>query len=765
MTMPSEGAEGERELRIVGRRVPRVDARERVTGKASYAADLQLPGLVHAKLLRSPHAHARIRRIDTTRAEALAGVLAVVTAADFPELPLGATVAMGDTGFDVWVVANTNMAREKVFWVGQPVAAVAAADPHIAEAAVKLIEVVYDPLPAVVDLADAMAPGAPVLHSHVVTKGVEPPPRAPSNVVSRTLIARGDTAAAVETAHALGQASVRVNTAHQGYLEPQVVVADVDPNGFATVWASTQGQFTAELMIARCLGLPQSKIRVVPMEVGGAFGGKIAIHGEAVAVRLAEKCGRPVKLVLTREEVLQGGSGPAAGAIIDVRVAADKDGRLTAIEGTYHVDAGGLPGMSPSLIMQASAALYQCPNLKLEGYDVVTNKPRTEAYRAPGGIQAAFCVEQAMDVLCQRLDMDPLEFRKRNAAVTGSMMPIGTPFPSIGLTAILDAVGRHPCWTEPLVPGRHPRGRGLALGYWRGTSMTSAAHVTIAGDGRPMVTMGPVDISGTRTAMAQVVAEEFGLPLEDVHVSTGDTKSVGYSDIAAGSRVARTTTAALVEACADALRQLRARAAEKLQSRPEDLAYESGVFRARKPGGAAISLAELMQATLSEGAILGRGVSTRLPLGVEIGAHVCDVEVDPGTGQVTVLRYTAFQDVGRALNPPAVEGQLQGSVAQGLGWALTEGFDYGPDGRLRNASLLDYRIPTALDVPPIGCVIIETPVPGVPYGVRGVGEVPIVPVAGAVANAIARAIGVRVWQMPMTPERILRALDRLGPSH
>ena len=448
-----------------------------------------------------------------------------------------------------------------------------------------------------------------------------------------------------------------------------------------------------------------------------------------------------------------------------VMVTADKDGRLTAIEGTYHVDAGGLPGMSPSLIMQASAALYQCPNLKLEGYDVVTNKPRTEAYRAPGGIQAAFCVEQAMDVLCQRLDMDPLEFRKRNAAVTGSMMPIGTPFPSIGLTAILDAVGRHPCWTEPLVPGRHPRGRGLALGYWRGTSMTSAAHVTIAGDGRPMVTMGPVDISGTRTAMAQVVAEEFGLPLEDVHVSTGDTKSVGYSDIAAGSRVARTTTAALVEACADALRQLRARAAEKLQSRPEDLAYESGVFRARKPGGAAISLAELMQATLSEGAILGRGVSTRLPLGVEIGAHVCDVEVDPGTGQVTVLRYTAFQDVGRALNPPAVEGQLQGSVAQGLGWALTEGFDYGPDGRLRNASLLDYRIPTALDVPPIGCVIIETPVPGVPYGVRGVGEVPIVPVAGAVANAIARAIGVRVWQMPMTPERILRALDRLGPSH
>lgn len=758
MTVLPGGGNEKKELWIVGKRVPRVDGRERVTGKAIYPADLNLPGMVHAKILRSPHAHARIRRIDTSRATALKGVVAVVTAADFVDLPIGATVTMGDAGYDVWVVAHTNMARETVHWVGQPVAAVAAVDVHTAEAALKLIEVEYEPLPPVVDLAEAMAPDAPVLHSNVVTKGVEPAPRSPSNVCSRTVIERGDTAAAIERATAIGEAHARIDTAHQGYLEPQVVVAQVDPNGFATVWASTQGQFTAELMLARILGLPQSKIRVVPLEVGGAFGGKIALHGEAAAVRLAEKCGQPVKLVLTREEVLQGGSGPAAGALIDIRVGADREGQLTAIEGTYRVDAGGLPGMSPSLIMQASAALYQCPNLKLEGYDVVTNKPRTEAYRGPGGIQAAFAMEQALDVLCQRLDLDPLEFRKRNAAVTGSLMPIGTPFPTIGLTTILEEVGQHPCWTDPLPAGKHPRGRGLALGYWRGTSMTSAAHITIAGDGRPMVTMGPVDISGTRTAMAQVVAEEFGLSVEDVHVSTGDSKSAGYSDIAAGSRVARTTTAALVEASADALRQLRMRAAEKLQASPEDLDYAGGVFRTRKPGGAAISLAELMQATLGEGAIVGRGVSTRLPLGVEIGAHVCDVEVDPGTGQTTVLRYTAFQDVGCALNPPAIEGQMQGSVAQGLGWALTEGFDYAPDGRLRNASLLDYRIPTALDVPPIDCVLIETPVPGVPYGVRGVGEVPIVPVAGAVANAVARAIGVRVWHMPMTPERVLRAI-------
>ena len=376
--------------------------------------------MVHAKLLRSPHAHARIRRIDTSRAEALKGVLAVVTAADFPELPVGATIPMGELGYDMWMVAQINLARHKVHWVGQPVAGVAAIDPHVAQAALALIEVDYEPLAPVLDIAAAMAPDAPVLHEHVFTKGVEPRPRAPSNVCSRVVIARGDTARALAEAAATAQASVKVDTAHQGYLEPQVVVAQVDANGFATVWASTQGQFTAELMIARMLGLPQSKLKVVPLEIGGGFGGKIAIHGEAVAVRLAQKCRRPVKLVLTREEVLQGGSGPAAAALIDIAVGADRDGRLVAIDGTYRLDAGGLPGLSPSLVMQASAALYQCPNLNLQGFDVVTNKPRTEAYRGPGGIQASFAMEQAMDALCQRLDMDPLEFRKRNASVTGS---------------------------------------------------------------------------------------------------------------------------------------------------------------------------------------------------------------------------------------------------------------------------------------------------------------------------------------------------------
>ncbi len=333
------------ELKVVGKRLPRVDARERVTGEAVYPADLELPGMVHAKLLRSPHAHARIRRIDTARAAALEGVLAVVTATDFPELPVGSMIPMGELGYDMWMVAQVNLARHKVHWVGQPVAGVAAVDAHVAQAALALIEVDYEPLPAVLDIAAAMAPDAPVLHEHVFTKGVEPRPRSPSNVCSRVVIARGDTARALGEAAATARANVKVDTAHQGYLEPQVVVAQVDANGFATVWASTQGQFTAELMIARMLGLPQSKLKVVPLEIGGGFGGKIAIHGEAVAVRLAQKCRRPVKLVFTREEVLQGGSGPAAAALIDITVGADGDGRLVAIDGTYRLDAGGLPGL------------------------------------------------------------------------------------------------------------------------------------------------------------------------------------------------------------------------------------------------------------------------------------------------------------------------------------------------------------------------------------------------------------------------------------
>jgi CO/xanthine dehydrogenase Mo-binding subunit len=743
---------------LIGARAVRVDGRERVIGAAIYPADFKLSDVVTAGLLRSPHAHARIICIDTTRAAALDGVVAIVTADDFPDLPLDASIPMGPGSFDMWMVSRINMARDKVLWVGQPVVGVAAVDEDVLAEALRLIDVTYAPLEPVVDLAAAMAPDAPVLHAHVFTQGVEPKPQRPSNVCSKLIIARGDADAVLAAAVCTATMSVRVDTAHQGYLEPQALLAHVDASGFVTVYTSTQGQFTTELMLGSMLGLPISQIKVVPLEVGGAFGGKIVLHGEAVAVRLAQKCGRPVRFVQTRTEVLQGGSGPTAGALVDVTVGADGQGRLLAIKGTYRLDAGGLPGMSPTLPMQASAALYTCDALHLEGYDVVTNKPRTEAYRGPGGIQCAFAVEQAIDSVARTVGIDPLEFRLRNAAVTGGSMPIGTPFPSLGYKPMLEVVRAHPCWTDPMLPGRLPRGRGLAVGYWRGTSMTSSADISVDTDGGVRVIMGGVDLTGTRTSMAQVAADQFGVGLGQVEISTGDTKSAGHTDAAAGSRMARTSAAAVVDAAQKVLAILRTRAARALQARVEDIGYADGVFTAGGAPGPSIGLADLMRVTASDGPVAARGNSTNLPLGVEIGVHVCEVEVDTDTGHVAVLRYTAFQDVGRALNPAGIEGQIQGSVVQGLGWALFEGFDYGADGRLRNASLLDYRTPTAMDVPAVECVIVEHPVPDVPYGLRGVGEVPIVPVAAAVANAIADVTGVRITHMPMTPERVLAAL-------
>jgi CO/xanthine dehydrogenase Mo-binding subunit len=746
---------------VVGQRLARIDAAERVTGRAIYPADLMRPGMVVGRIKRSPHAHARILSINLAPAAALPGVLAVVSGADFAPVAPATMIPFGETGWDVWVSAVTAIARDRVTWLGQPVAAVAARSDEIAQAALALIDIRYEVLRPLTTMAAAMAADADLICPEVKPKGFDADRPQPRNAAGRTLIERGDVATALAGAHARAEIEVTVDTAHQGYLEPHACVAETDGGGMITVWASTQGAFQTEAQIASLLAIPLSRIKVVPLEVGGAFGGKITVHVEPIAARLAERAGRPVKIVTSREEVLAGGSGPAAAASIAIRVGADREGRLCAIDGRYLLDTGGLPGTPTTLLMQASAALYQCPSLSLEGLDILTNKPRTEAYRGPGGIQAAFAMEQAIDELALALAIDPLELRLRNAAVTGSQMPIGTPFPSIGLTTILERVSAHPCWREPLAPGAYPRGRGLALGYWRGTSMTSAAHVTIGSDGRAMVTMGTIDLTGTRTTMAQVAADELGLPIRDVYVQMGDTKSAGYSDAAAGSRVGRTMTAAVASACRDALSQLAPRAAERLQCRPADVVYAAGIFR-NTQGGGSIGIGDLMRATQTEGAIIGRGVSTKLPLGVEVGAHVCDLEVDPETGHVTILRYTAFQDVGRALNPAAVEGQIEGSVAQGLGWALTEAIDYAEDGRVRNATLLDYRMPTALDLPTIATVLIETPVPGVPYGVRGVAEVPIVPVAAVVGNAIRRAVGVRMRQMPMTPERIVTALAEAG---
>lgn len=745
--------------RVIGQRVPKVDGIERATGSALYGTDLRLPGMLHGKVLRSPHAHARIVRIDTRKAEALPGVLAVVTRDDFPELEPGTTAPLGEIPIDLVSLTWLLMAREKALFVGHPVAAVAATDLHVAEAALALIDVEYEVLQPVTTIEQALVPDAPLLHERLMTAGVEPPPTAPSNVSRRTVLERGDVAAGLAAADVVIERRYRADAAHQGYLEPVAAVAQAEPDGRVTVWTSTQGTFTVEWQLSVLLKMPMSRLRVVPLEVGGAFGGKIYAHVEPLCVRLAQKAGRPVRIVLTREEVLRA-TGPGAAAIADVRAGATRDGTLTALEVRMWMEAGAFPGSPVANALLVGGAPYKVANLRLEGFDVVANKPRVEPYRGPGGPQANFAVEQAIDELAQRLGLDPLDLRRRNGVVAGDPLPTGRSLPAVGLAQVLDAVARHPCWTDPLPPGRHPRGRGLAIGFWHGQSFTSSCQVAVTGDGTLSVTIGAVDITGIRTALAQVAAEEFGLSVEQVAIQTGDTETSGYSDVAAGSRTARTMAAAVGGACREALARLKERAAARLECAAEDVEYVEQRFQVKGIPDRAIGLAQLARLTMVEagGPVITEGVTQRMPAAPTFAAHVADVEVDPATGKVSVLRYTAFQDVGRAINPTQVEGQMQGGAVQGIGWALTEGEDFDERGWMRNASLLDYRMPTALDVPPIDCVIVEVPAPDVPYGLRGVGEVPIVPPAAAVANAVARAIGQRAAHMPMTPERVLRAL-------
>ncbi|MBI3967238.1 MAG: xanthine dehydrogenase family protein molybdopterin-binding subunit [Chloroflexi bacterium] len=770
------------EYRVVGKRVPRVDGIDRVTGSAVYPADFTLPGLLHAKIKRSPHAHARIVRIDTSKAEALKGVLAVATAADFPELPMGTSAPLGEVAIDLWSLTRLDMAREKALWVGHPVAAIAATDPHIAEAALDLIEVEYEVLDPVLDIEGAMRADSPVLHDHLVTTGVEPKPSKASNVASKMAFGRGDVEQGFADADVVVERRFKIDVAHQGYLEPQACVVQVDPRGQVTIWTSTQGIFTIKMQVGTLLDIPLSKVKVIALEIGGGFGGKIYAHAEPIAVILARKTGRPVKLVFSREEVLRG-TGPGAAALLEIKIGAKSDGTLTTGQARFAYDAGAFPGSPVGAGLMAGFAAYKWQNLKLEGYDVVTNKPRVEAYRGPGAPQAIFGVEQLVDEVAGKLGIDPLELRRRNAVGPGDASPTNRPYPSIGLREVLDAVAAHPHWSAPLTAGGTAgqrdsgtnghgstaaplRGRGLAVGHWPGASMSSACNVMVSGDGTLSITVGTVDLTGTRTSLAQIAAEEFGLEVDDVYVQTGDTESVAYSDVAAGSRTMRTMGAAIQIACQDALAQLKERASQKLECSVDDVEYVGTEFRVKGIPDKSLPLAKVARASLTEagGPITGRGVTSRMPPAPQFGAHVCDVEVDPGTGRVSVLRYTAFQDVGKAINPIGVEGQIQGGVAQGLGWALTEGYDYDTKGSLRNASLLDYRMPTALDLPMIDCVLVEVPVPGVPYGMRGVGEVPIVPPAGAAANAVAQALGVRIAEMPMTPERILRALrgDEFG---
>ncbi|MBW3595994.1 MAG: xanthine dehydrogenase family protein molybdopterin-binding subunit [Planctomycetes bacterium] len=746
------------EYKVIGTRPVRHDGADKVTGRAIYGADVHLTGMAHSRILRSPHPHARIKSIDTSEAEKIPGVLAVLTAADFPELE-DKIAHLGEGSVNLAFLAANCVAKDKALYRGHAVAAVAAVSPHAADEAVKRIKVEYEPLPATTWVLDAMKDDAPLLHENLRTDEMGEKGDKPSNVASHLHFETGDVEKGFAEADVVIEREFRTASVHQGYIEPHVATALWNEDGRLKIWTSTQGSFTCRQQTAELLQMPISHVTVVPCEIGGGFGGKIAVYLEPVAALLSRKCGRPVKIIMQRNEVFEG-TGPTPGSFVRVKLGAKKDGRLTAGQAWLAYDAGAYPGgmIGPGCMCVFSC--YELPHALVDGYDVCLNKPKTQAYRAPGATQAAFACESVVDELADALGIDPFDFRLKNAAKEGTRRVDGPIYPRIGLIETLEAARNSEHWKSPL-EGEN-RGRGMAAGFWFNVGLKSSVSAHVNPDGTVKLLEGSTDIGGTRASVAMQLAETLGIAAEDVHPIVADTDSVGYTDVTGGSRVTFATGMAAYEAGLDIRRQMAERAALLWECDANDVTIEGDDYSAN---GNSMTFREIA-ANLHEtgGAVVGR--ATVAPEGSTngFGCHIVDVEVDPETGKVTILRYTAAQDAGKAIHPSYVEGQMQGGAVQGIGWALNEEYFFDNQGAMRNASFLDYRMPTCLDVPMIDTIIVEVPNPAHPYGVRGVGETPIVPPPAALANAIYNATGVRMRELPMSPPRLWKAMAEKAGS-
>ncbi len=745
----------------VGTRTVRPDGVDKVTGRARFGADFNLPGQLVGRVLRSPHPHARILSIDTTKAEALPGVKAVVTRDDFGDQP-SEFIPAGEMMMNYRDVVRNVMAREKVLYEGHPVAAVAATSAAIARRALKLIEVKYEVLPHVIDVVEAMRPDSPLLHEDLYTTGVEPKPDKPSNIAKRVEITLGDIDEGFKKADVVIEREFKTQPVHQGYIEPHAALATVSEDGSAELWCTTQGHFIVRAHCARLLGMDIARLRVTASEIGGGFGGKTVVYLEPLALALSRKAKRPVKMVMTREEVFKS-SGPTSGAVVRVKLGATKDGRFTAAFAELKYQAGAFQGSPVQPGVMCAYAPYDIDNVKVIGYDVVSNRPKVAAYRAPGAPISEYAVESVIDELAKKLDIDPIDLRMQNAAHEGTKAAYGPKFGPIGMEETLNAVKKTEHWNTPL---RKWQGRGVASGFWFNIGGETCASLTVNEDGTVSLMAGTPDIGGLRASLSMVAADELGIPYDKVRAIIGDTGSLGFTFLTGGSRSAFSGSMAIVEAAKQIKAELCARAAKLWDLKPDEVEFEAGRVKHKndttdkfKP----MSLADFAKvAGKTGGPIGGYGRINAQGAGPSIGTHVVDLEVDPETGRVTILRYTVAQDAGRALHPSYVEGQYQGGAAQGIGWALNEEYVYGADGKLQNAGFLDYRMPVASDLPMIDAIVVEVPNPRHPYGVRGVGETPIVPPLAAVANAMESATGIRFTELPMSPPKVLKALKERG---
>ncbi len=766
-------ADPDTNYRVVGTRPVRHDGPDKVMGRARYAADIHLPGMLHGKILRSPYAHARIRGIDASRALALPGVHAVVTGADFPEVSAEMKDQEEGAAVNYGFYSRNVMAREKALYRGHAVAAIVADSPHLAEEALAMIDVDWEVLPAVLNADEAMASGAPLVHERLVTLDnpalrsggwAEADAGDGSNVSNHFQFSLGDIEAGFAEADEIVEREYHTKAVHQGYIEPHSATARWNTDDTVTIWASSQGHFALRDHTSRILGISVGQMNVVPMEIGGGFGGKGqgGCYLEPVVAALARKVGRPVKIAMTRTEVFTG-TGPTSGSHIKVKVGGTRDGRFTAAQASLVYEAGAFPGSPVPSGCRTMFAPYEVPNGFVEGYDVVTNVQKAAAYRAPGSPVASFAAEQAIDELCEKLDVDPLEFRLKNASKEGSRQVAGPTFRRIGMVEVLQATQEHPHLSAPVPEPSGPSkrtGRGIAAGAWFNGTGPASAVASVMPDGTVSLIEGSPDIGGSRAAMAMHIAEVLGLPAEQIKPSIVDTDSIGYSSGAGGSGVTFKMGTAVYQAGEDVRRQLIERAARIWDVPVDDVEYrEDGILAHRSDEALRMSFEDLARRLNGTGGpIVGRATANPGGVGNAFAINVADVEVDIETGKVDVLRFTAIQDCGKAIHPSYVEGQIQGGAVQGIGWALNEEYYFDNDGQMLNSSFLDYRMPTALDLPMIDTVIVEVPNPGHPLGVRGVGEVSLVPPMAAIGNAISNATGARLENLPMNPATVLEAL-------
>ena len=738
------------DYKVVGTRPIRHDGTDKVTGRAKYGADFQAAGLLYGSVLRSPHAHALIKSIDVSKAAAFPGVKAVMTGQDMP------VAGMSDPSRSTRFASDNVMARDKVVYKGQPVAAVAAVNVHVAEEAVSLIQVEYEVLKALVDVREAMKDDAPLIHEEVTTSELGETTEKHSNIATHFQFELGDVEKGFAQAEVIVEHEYTTATVHQGYIEPQNAAALWNADGALTIWCSTQGSFAVREALSSILDLPVSKIKVVPMEIGGGFGGKIPIYLEPTAALLSKKTGAPVKLTMSRAEVFES-TGPTSGTYIKVKMGADKSGKITAAEAYLAYESGGYPGSMVSAGGQCIFAPYDIENVRVDGYDVMVNKPKTAAYRAPAAPNAAFAGETVVDEICEKLGLDPIEMRLLNASKEGTRRVDGPVFPRVGNVEVLEAARDTEQYKTPLEGPN--RGRGVASGFWFNIGFQSSCAISVNADGTVSLVEGSTDIGGTRVSIAMQAAEVLGIPAEDVHPTVADTDSVGYTFLTGGSRVTFATGWAAYECAQDIKNKMIERASTIWEVSVDDIDLVDGVFQHRSDPDLKLTFKDLSGRLNSTGGPISSQVSVD-PKGAggAFSTHIVDVEADPETGKVTILNYTAIQDAGKAIHPSYVEGQMQGGVVQGIGWALNEEYFFNDKGQMENSSFLDYRMPTSLDLPMINTVIVEVANPGHPFGVRGVGEIPIVPPMAAIANAMYQALGARMHHLPMTPGAVLEAL-------